>query len=38
MARSRDIDLLCSFASVAQMGALSRAASRIGRSQAALSM
>jgi DNA-binding transcriptional LysR family regulator len=38
MARSFDIDLLRSFASVAETGALSRAASRIGRSQAALSM
>ncbi|MCJ2066171.1 LysR family transcriptional regulator [Methylobacterium sp. J-088] len=38
MTRSLDIDLLRSFASVAETGALSRAASRIGRSQAALSM
>jgi DNA-binding transcriptional LysR family regulator len=38
MARTLDIDLLRSFASVAETGALSRAASRIGRSQAALSM
>ncbi|MCJ2085169.1 LysR family transcriptional regulator [Methylobacterium sp. E-005] len=38
MARSLDIDLLRSFASVAETGALSRAAGRIGRSQAALSM
>ncbi|MHB2205976.1 LysR substrate-binding domain-containing protein [Methylobacterium sp. CM6257] len=38
MAHSLDIDLLRSFASVAETGALSRAAERIGRSQAALSM
>lgn len=38
MARSLDIDLLRSFAIVAETGALSRAAERIGRSQAALSM
>ncbi|WP_267421284.1 LysR family transcriptional regulator [Methylobacterium sp. GC_Met_2] len=38
MTRSLHIDLLRSFASVAETGALSRAASRIGRSQAALSM
>ncbi|MCJ2138379.1 LysR family transcriptional regulator [Methylobacterium sp. J-026] len=38
MARSLDIDLLRSFASVAETGALSRAADRVGRSQAALSM
>lgn len=38
MARALDIDLLRSFASVAETGALSRAAGRIGRSQAALSM
>lgn len=38
MAHTLDIDLLRSFASVAETGALSRAAGRIGRSQAALSM
>ncbi|MGU3545434.1 LysR substrate-binding domain-containing protein [Methylobacterium sp. A52T] len=38
MARSLDIDLLRSFATVAETGALSRAAERVGRSQAALSM
>lgn len=38
MAQSLDIDLLRSFASVAETGALSRAAGRVGRSQAALSM
>ena len=38
MARALDIDLLRSYASVAETGALSRAAGRIGRSQAALSM
>ncbi|MDP4004718.1 LysR substrate-binding domain-containing protein [Methylobacterium sp. NEAU K] len=38
MAASMDIDLLRSFALVAETGALSRAAERIGRSQAALSM
>ncbi|MCJ2073727.1 LysR substrate-binding domain-containing protein [Methylobacterium sp. J-030] len=38
MAQNLDIDLLRSFACVAETGALSRAAGRIGRSQAALSM
>ncbi|MCJ2123089.1 LysR substrate-binding domain-containing protein [Methylobacterium sp. J-077] len=38
MAASLDIDLLRSFALVAETGALSRAAERVGRSQAALSM
>jgi DNA-binding transcriptional LysR family regulator len=38
MAHALDIDLLRSFAGVAETGALSRAAVRIGRSQAALSM
>ena len=38
MAMSLDIDLLRSFAHVAESGALSRAAERVGRSQAALSM
>ncbi|WP_331300003.1 LysR family transcriptional regulator [Methylobacterium oryzae] len=38
MAQSLDIDLLRSFATVAETGALSRAAERVGRSQAALSM
>ncbi|MGU3662716.1 LysR substrate-binding domain-containing protein [Methylobacterium sp. A49B] len=38
MGRTLDIDLLRSFAAVAETGALSRAAERVGRSQAALSM
>ena len=38
MVRSLDIDLLRSFVTVAEIGVLSRAADRIGRSQAALSM
>ncbi|WP_267406500.1 LysR family transcriptional regulator [Methylobacterium sp. GC_Met_1] len=38
MVRSLDMDLLRSFASVAKTGALSRAASQIGRSQVALSI
>jgi DNA-binding transcriptional LysR family regulator len=38
MAQSLDIDLLRSFTAVAETGALSRAAGRVGRSQAALSM
>lgn len=38
MAQSLDIDLLRSFAAAAETGALSRAADRVGRSQAALSM
>lgn len=38
MARSLDIDLLRSFVVAAETGVLSRAADRIGRSQAALSM
>lgn len=38
MAQTLDIDLLRSFATVAETAALSRAAERVGRSQAALSM
>ncbi|MCJ2097735.1 LysR family transcriptional regulator [Methylobacterium sp. E-046] len=38
MARTLDVDLLRSFAVVAETAALSRAAERVGRSQAALSM
>jgi DNA-binding transcriptional LysR family regulator len=38
MGQTLDIDLLRSFAAVAETGALSRAAERVGRSQAALSM